>query len=136
MVADIAGRRGRDVAVERIDRRSVAVRMSAEPAAGNLQPEVRTTAGPTLAPPAPEDGCDLSVVVVLYNMKREAARTLLALSRSYQRGVEGLSYEVIVVENGSGVSTRRSAPTSSPDSVPSSATSTSATPPLRRRSPR
>ncbi len=38
---------------------------------------------------------------VVYNMRREAARTLHSLSRSYQRGVEDLDYEVIVVENGS-----------------------------------
>ncbi|MQA73291.1 MAG: glycosyltransferase [Solirubrobacterales bacterium] len=44
---------------------------------------------------------DLSVVVVVHNMRREAARTLHSLSRAYQRGVEDLDYEVIVVENGS-----------------------------------
>jgi cephalosporin hydroxylase len=44
---------------------------------------------------------ELGVVVVVYNMRREAARTLHSLSRSYQRGVDDLDYEVIVVENGS-----------------------------------
>jgi cephalosporin hydroxylase len=44
---------------------------------------------------------DLSVVVVFYNMQREAARTLHSLTRAYQRGVHDLDYEVIVVENGS-----------------------------------
>ncbi len=44
---------------------------------------------------------DLSVVVVFYNMAREARRTLHSLSRGYQRDLEGLDYEVIVVENGS-----------------------------------
>jgi cephalosporin hydroxylase/glycosyltransferase involved in cell wall biosynthesis len=44
---------------------------------------------------------DLSVVLVVYNMHREAARTLHSLSRSYQREVGDLDYEVIVVENGS-----------------------------------
>jgi cephalosporin hydroxylase len=44
---------------------------------------------------------ELSVVVVFYNMRREARRTLHSLSRSYQRGVEDLDYEVIVVDNGS-----------------------------------
>lgn len=43
----------------------------------------------------------LSVVVVFFGMRREAARTLRSLSRSYQEGVEGLDYEVIAVENGS-----------------------------------
>ena len=43
----------------------------------------------------------LSVVVVVWNMRRAAARTLHSLSRAYQRDVEDLDYEVIVVENGS-----------------------------------
>ncbi|GIU87284.1 MAG: hypothetical protein KatS3mg009_1799 [Acidimicrobiia bacterium] len=44
---------------------------------------------------------DLSVVVVFYNMRREAQRTLHSLSRAYQRDIEHRTYEVIVVENGS-----------------------------------
>ena len=44
---------------------------------------------------------DLSVVVNFYNMRREAARTLTSLSRSYQQGIEGLSYEVLCLDNGS-----------------------------------
>jgi cephalosporin hydroxylase len=44
---------------------------------------------------------DLSVVVVVHNMRREARRTLHSLSRSYQWGIDDLDYEVIVVENGS-----------------------------------
>jgi cephalosporin hydroxylase len=44
---------------------------------------------------------DLGVVVVVYNMHREARRTLHSLSRSYQWGIDDLDYEVIVVENGS-----------------------------------
>ena len=44
---------------------------------------------------------DLSVVVVFYNMRREAARTLHSLSRAYQEGIDDLDYEVLVVENGS-----------------------------------
>jgi cephalosporin hydroxylase len=54
-----------------------------------------------LAPPAPTDAVDLSVVVVFYNMRREAERTLTSLSRAYQRGIDDVSYEVVVVENGS-----------------------------------
>lgn len=56
---------------------------------------------PPLAPPCPPSPVDLSVVVVVYNMRREAERTLQSLSRSYQNEVEDLDYEVIVVENGS-----------------------------------
>ena len=56
---------------------------------------------PPLAPPAADGAGDLSVVVVFYNMKREAARTLHSLSRSYQHDIDDLDYEVVVVENGS-----------------------------------
>jgi glycosyltransferase involved in cell wall biosynthesis len=44
---------------------------------------------------------DLSIIVNLYNMGREAPRTLHSLSRAYQRGVEQVEYEVMVVDNGS-----------------------------------
>jgi glycosyltransferase involved in cell wall biosynthesis len=43
----------------------------------------------------------LSVVVVVYNMAREAPRTLLSLSANYQRHIAADDYEVIVVDNGS-----------------------------------
>ncbi len=50
---------------------------------------------------APAASVPLSVVVVFHNMRREAARTLHSLSRSYQRGIDDLDYEVIVIDNGS-----------------------------------
>jgi cephalosporin hydroxylase len=62
---------------------------------------VRATGHAPLASPAPNNAKDLSVVVVFYNMHREARRTLHALSRAYQEGIDDLDYEVIVVENGS-----------------------------------
>ncbi len=43
----------------------------------------------------------LSVVVVVYNMRREAPRTLHSLAVPYQRRVVPEDYEVIVVDNGS-----------------------------------
>ena len=46
-------------------------------------------------------GPDLSIVVVMYNMSREAERTLHSLSRTYQQRVADLDYEVVVVDNGS-----------------------------------
>ena len=55
---------------------------------------------PPLAPVATAPK-ELSVVVVFYNMRREAARTLHSLTRSYQREIEDLDYEVIVIDNGS-----------------------------------
>jgi len=44
---------------------------------------------------------DVSVVVVVYNMPREAERTLRSLSAAYQRHIAADDYEVIVVDNGS-----------------------------------
>jgi cephalosporin hydroxylase len=64
-----------------------------------VAPSVRNRA--PLARPATADAIDLSVVVVVYNMRREAQRTLHSISRSYQREIDDLDYEVIVVENGS-----------------------------------
>jgi glycosyltransferase involved in cell wall biosynthesis len=43
----------------------------------------------------------ISIVVVLYNMAREAPRTLFSLSAAFQRNVRADDYEVIVVDNGS-----------------------------------
>lgn len=43
----------------------------------------------------------LSIVVIFFNMQREAARTLESLSPAYQRGVDADDYEVIAVDNGS-----------------------------------
>ncbi|MGH9290656.1 MAG: CmcI family methyltransferase, partial [Acidimicrobiales bacterium] len=81
------------------------------PGAATAAPE-RTTAAtapgaapegshPPLAPLLSADPVDLSVVVAFYNMRREASRTLHSLCRAYQEGIDGTSYEVIVVENGS-----------------------------------
>ncbi|MEZ5167507.1 MAG: CmcI family methyltransferase [Acidimicrobiales bacterium] len=39
--------------------------------------------------------------MVFHNMDREAKRTLHSLSRQYQRGIDDLRYEVLVVDNGS-----------------------------------
>jgi hypothetical protein len=43
----------------------------------------------------------VSVVVVVYNMAREAQRTLFSLSAAFQRNIRADDYEVIVVDNGS-----------------------------------
>ena len=53
------------------------------------------------APEIKSSAVRLSIVVVVYNMRREAPRTLYSLSPAYQQGVDPLQYEVIVVENGS-----------------------------------
>lgn len=46
---------------------------------------------------------DISLVVAAYDMARELPRTLRSLMPSYQRGVGDLSWEIIVVDNGSPV---------------------------------
>lgn len=43
----------------------------------------------------------LTIVVIFYNMQREAARTLYTLSIKYQSGVCSDEYEVIAIDNGS-----------------------------------
>ena len=43
----------------------------------------------------------LSVVVIFYNMRREAARTLYSLSSRYQQNISSDAYEVIAIDNGS-----------------------------------
>lgn len=48
----------------------------------------------------------VAIVVVLYEMYREAPRTLHTLSTKYQQGVSECDYQVIVIDNGS--SERRS----------------------------
>jgi glycosyltransferase involved in cell wall biosynthesis len=45
----------------------------------------------------------LSVILTAYNMAREIPRTLHGLSRTYQRGVDDLEYEVLLVDNASPV---------------------------------
>jgi glycosyltransferase involved in cell wall biosynthesis len=43
----------------------------------------------------------LSIVVVVYDMDREVARTLRSLAPDYQRGIDSSDYEVVLVDNGS-----------------------------------
>src|ERR687888_272545 len=45
----------------------------------------------------------LSVIVIFHNMRREAARTLFALSSRYQRNINTDAYEIIAIDNGSTV---------------------------------
>ena len=50
--------------------------------------------------PAPQKP-DISIAIVCWNMSRELPKTLLSLSRGFQRNSESLSYEIIVCDNGS-----------------------------------
>lgn len=43
----------------------------------------------------------LSIVVIFFNMRREAARTLYTLSADYQQDVRLEDYEIIAIDNGS-----------------------------------
>ena len=43
----------------------------------------------------------LSVIVIIYDMAREAPRTLQSFAVPYQTGIAPEDYEVIVVDNGS-----------------------------------
>jgi len=49
----------------------------------------------------PEHHSFLSVVVIFYNMRREAARTLFSLSTQCQQNLTADDYEVIAIDNGS-----------------------------------
>lgn len=87
--------------LERVDwsgaawrKQAVAAHRRSKPSSNSLPGVARQAARSTAAK-------ELTVVVVVHNMQREARRTLHSLSRSYQRDVESLDYEVIVVENGS-----------------------------------
>jgi cephalosporin hydroxylase len=93
-------RRGVDEALERVGWGSVSWRKMHHARPGAAVAEPKRDRAP-LAPPLPKEHRKLSIVVVFYNMRREAERTLHSLSRSYQRGIEDLDYEVIVLENGS-----------------------------------
>ncbi len=65
-------------------------------------PQVEPAVGTAGSRPKGRHGSpDVSIVVVAYNMERELPRTLRSLSRSMQRGIADLEYEVIIVDNGS-----------------------------------
>jgi cephalosporin hydroxylase len=97
-------RRGLVDPIERIDDAAITWRKS-EPGAvvASAAPIDEAAAEPPLRLLAPQwtAAVDLTVAVVFFNMKREAARTLHSLSRAYQQGVDDLEYEVLVIDNGS-----------------------------------
>jgi cephalosporin hydroxylase len=90
-------------ALHRVDWNTVSWSVSAPVSAD--QPAAPATTPHRVFLPAPRgaavDPVDLTVVVVFFNMQREARRTLLSLSRSYQQGIDDLRYEVLVLDNGS-----------------------------------
>lgn len=44
---------------------------------------------------------DISIAITCWNMERELPRTLWSLSRAFQQGADDLTWEIIVVDNGS-----------------------------------
>ncbi|MEY2461234.1 MAG: hypothetical protein QOG30_3064, partial [Acidimicrobiaceae bacterium] len=95
-----------DARLERVDVAALAWRkLSPAPSPVAIAPTSSGTHAP-LAPPPSAQTIDLTVVVVVYNMRREAARTLHTLSRAYQEDIADVDYEVIVVENGSAADQR------------------------------
>ncbi|MEI9987958.1 MAG: glycosyltransferase family A protein [Aliidongia sp.] len=61
---------------------------------------IHSTCVRPLRRPAPAEPL-FTFVVNFYNMQREAARTLTSLSRTYQREIGDLRYEVLCIDNGS-----------------------------------
>ncbi len=105
-------RRGLTEPCERIDDSAIMWRKSA------VEATASTASRPDEDAPTPpvrlldhrwSSTVDLTVAVVFYNMRREAARTLHSLSRAYQQGINYLDYEVLVVDNGSSPDQRLSA---------------------------
>jgi cephalosporin hydroxylase len=100
-IDDFRTRHGVEEQLERIGWGTVSWRKMHHVGGESAAPEPAHHDRAPLAPPPPRAPRDLSVVVVFYNMRREAERTLHSLSRTYQHDADGLDYEVIVVENGS-----------------------------------
>jgi cephalosporin hydroxylase len=93
--------RGIIAPLERVDEATVTWRRSADDGTAAEQEPISGSVGARLVGAAPTDAVDLTVVVVFHNMRREAARTLRSLSRSYQEGIDDVTYEVLAVDNGS-----------------------------------
>ena len=103
VVDEFRSRRGPAGPITRVGRSGAAWRRSSDATVAATPSDApgRVADRAPLVAAAPTDAIDLSVVVVFYDMAREAARTLHSLSRSYQEGLDDLEYEVIVVDNGS-----------------------------------
>lgn len=104
-VAEFRDRRGVHDPIERVDWNTVAWRVSGRsrtrPGSDDAPEVSRTLHRVPLAPAVPTGRLDLTVVVVFYDMAREAARTLRSLTRTYQRDIDDLQYEVLAIDNGS-----------------------------------
>lgn len=79
--------------------RALTVRLTAHASDENVQTTVAAPAAASTA--SPEGQVKFSFVINFYNMKREAERTLTALTSWYQRDAEDIFWEVLCVDNGS-----------------------------------
>ena len=100
VVDGFRARRGIDDPIRRVDAHGAYWRKTSAAGTTGSPARVRPAGHAPLAP-SRTPSLDLSVVVVFYNMRREAQRTLCSLSRAYQQGIDDRTYEVVVVENGS-----------------------------------
>ncbi|MEQ8841469.1 MAG: CmcI family methyltransferase [Acidimicrobiales bacterium] len=100
-VEEFHERRGIQAPIDRVDDAMVAWVRSEDDGTAETVAASPSHRGAPLLPPRVEGTVDLTMVVVFYNMRREAARTLRSLSRSYQEGIDDLTYEVIAIDNGS-----------------------------------
>ena len=98
---DVQERLGMEAQVDRVDSHVVRWQVGRST---RRTPSIEATSNihriPIIAPRG-SGHVDLTVIVIVYNMKREAVRTLTSLTRAYQRGIDDLDYEVIVIDNGS-----------------------------------
>lgn len=76
-------------------------KVAKEKDAKNPNPAKRKPAAAVPLAAAASGAPALTIVVVFYNMRREAERTLHTLSPSFQRGVTAADYRVIAVDNAS-----------------------------------
>jgi cephalosporin hydroxylase len=93
--------RGIGSQLERVGSSGLSWRRSATDTTAPAQTAPTIAARAPMAPVTPTGPVDLTVVVVFYNMRREAERTLHSLSRAYQQELGDATYEVIAIENGS-----------------------------------
>lgn len=100
-VESFRSRRGVQAPIERLDESTVSWVKSEDDGTAEAVAVAPVQRGVPILNPATPGTLDLTVVVVFYNMRREAERTLRSLSRSYQEGIDDLSYEVIAIDNGS-----------------------------------
>ncbi len=90
---------GADESLQLLDEEGLVWTKTAEAQPGRTSMDNPRT--PQLAAALPDTKVALTIIVVFYEMSREAKRTLHSLSRAYQQDLDGVTYEVIAIDNGS-----------------------------------